>query len=60
MAHQELETNIVGVTVNNPGLCSLVAPNTLGAGDTCEVSTQKIKQDWDDWDLFQVGGIIFF
>jgi Gram-negative porin len=56
--HQELETNIVGVTVNDPLSCSIGSAGALTAD--CSVSTKKIKQDWDDWDLFQVGGIIFF
>jgi hypothetical protein len=50
--HQEVSANIVGVTVTNQFTCTLGAP--------CNLSTQRINQRFDDWDLFQVGGIIFF
>ena len=61
--HQELETDIVGVQVRNNGLgpagsglvCSLI-----DVANTCSTKTKRINQQWDDWDLFQVGGIIFF
>jgi hypothetical protein len=61
--HQELDTDIVGVQVRNNGLgpvgsgfvCSLV-----DVANTCSTKTKRINQSWDDWDLFQVGGIIFF
>jgi hypothetical protein len=42
--HQELEIDLVGFG----GDCG-------GIGDGC-----RRKQGFDDWDLFQVGGIIFF
>jgi hypothetical protein len=51
--HQELDTDIIGVRVTNPLPCSIDAT-------ACQFSTTKINQKWDDWDLFQVGGIIFF
>jgi hypothetical protein len=50
--HQTLDTTIVGVTVTNPLPCAVGAP--------CTFSTQRINQGWEDWDLFQVGGVIFF
>jgi hypothetical protein len=61
--HQEISTNIVGVTANNPFSCALglQAPGgVLSTPGDCSVRTQRIKQSWDDFDLFQVGGIIFF
>jgi hypothetical protein len=51
--HQTLDTTIVGVTVNDPVACSIAATG-------CATSTQRINQSWEDWDLFQVGGVIFF
>ncbi len=62
--HQELETDIIGFQAKNPVSCALgtVAiggQQVPGLGD-CSVSSKRIKQNWDDWDLFQVGGIIFF
>jgi hypothetical protein len=65
--HQSLDTNIVGVTVNDPIGCSAGAGagnfsfnGVAHVGGDCSTSKTKIKQNWDDWDLFQVGGIIFF
>ena len=61
--HQQLETDIVGVTARNPFSCALGLSAPEGVITTpgdCRVRTQKINQKWDDWDLFQVGGIIFF
>jgi hypothetical protein len=50
--HQEVDTDIIGVTVTNPVGCSIGFP--------CNLRTEKINQKWDDFDLFQFGGIIFF
>jgi hypothetical protein len=53
------------VSARNPFSCALglqLAPVPGGVvtpGD-CSVKTKRINQSWDDWDLFQVGGIIFF
>jgi hypothetical protein len=43
--HQEIDLDLVGVEFNPA---------------TGVTSTQRIGQSFDDWDLFQVGGIIFF
>jgi hypothetical protein len=52
--HQELDVNITGYTLTGGGcLGGLISSN-------CQVQSQKIKQNFDDWDLFQIGGIIFF
>jgi hypothetical protein len=46
--HQELDVDLVGFTASYADF-----------GQGC-VNGCKIKQGFDDWDLFQVGGIIFF
>jgi len=56
--HQEVNTDITGVSVDNPVACALVDENVVPG--VCDVSFTKIKQDWDDLDIFQVGGVIFF
>jgi hypothetical protein len=48
--HQELEVDLIGF--------DSTLPLTIGQNG-CENGC-KIKQSFDDWDLFQVGGIIFF
>ena len=59
--HQEMSADIVGLEITNPldaGCLGGLSGNGSGAG--CNVSSTKIHQSFDDWDLFQVGGIIFF
>jgi len=51
--HQEVDVGLVGVEVTNPG-CELVDPAL------CNFSSQRINQGFDDFDIFQVGGVIFF
>jgi hypothetical protein len=62
--HQEVDADILGVTVNNPASCSVGSATSSGGGalvtGDCSVSTKKIHQNFDPWDLFQVGAIIFF
>ena len=45
--HQEIDLDLVGYEASYA--------DPLGCSNGC-----KIKQSFDDWDLFQVGGIIFF
>ena len=45
--HQEADIDFTGVTLN----CE---------GTDCDATKHHISQGFDDWDLFQVGGIIFF
>ena len=59
--HQEMSADIVGLQITNPldpGCLGGLSGAGTGAG--CNVSSTKIHQSFDDWDLFQVGGIIFF
>jgi hypothetical protein len=42
--HQELDVDLQGF-----------GGNVCGVGNSC-----KVKQSFDDWDLFQAGGVIFF
>jgi hypothetical protein len=61
--HQELETDIVGVQVRNNGFGpagSALVCSLIDIANTCSTKTKRINQQWDDWDLFQFGGIIFF
>jgi hypothetical protein len=57
--HQTLDATIVGVSLNDPIGCSAGVGAFKGSGN-CSVNTTKINQSFEDWDLFQVGGIIFF
>ena len=58
--HQEINLDITGISLNNPvGCLGGVGSGVVGEGD-CSTSRRKIHQSFDDWDLFQVGGIIFF
>jgi hypothetical protein len=52
--HQELEVDIRGVSLTGGGCLGGLNP------PACTVNTQRVRQNFDDWDLFQVGGIIFF
>ena len=45
--HQEADIDFTGVTLS----CE---------GTDCDLNKHHISQGFDDWDLFQVGGIIFF
>ncbi len=59
--HQEMNADIIGLQITNPldpGCLGGLSGAGTGAG--CNVSSTKIHQCFDDWDLFQVGGIIFF
>jgi len=56
--HQEVDTDITGVRVTNPFACGLISEDVVPVA--CNVTETKIKQNWEDWDLFQVGGVIFF
>jgi hypothetical protein len=63
--HQELDTDITGVALKDPVSCALglgldAEGEINSPNGNCSVSTKRIRQNWDDWDLFQVGGIIFF
>ncbi len=50
--HQEISLDLVGVTQNF---------FECNGGDVCSsVTKQRVGQGFDDWDLFQIGGIIFF
>jgi hypothetical protein len=44
--HQEVDMNLIGYTASYTG---------EGCTNGC-----KIKQSFEDWNLFQLGGIIFF
>jgi hypothetical protein len=54
--HQEIDVDITGFSLEDSGGLCLQGLNP-GA---CAVTKTKINQKFDDWDLFQVGGIIFF
>jgi hypothetical protein len=54
--HQELDVDLVGYQVTNFDTGSCNEDDITG----CQFSKKKINQGFDDWDLFQVGGIIFF
>jgi hypothetical protein len=47
--HQEVNLSLIGFGQNIQGL-----------GLVESVTSQKVKQSFDSWDLFQVGGVIFF
>jgi hypothetical protein len=49
--HQEVDVDFVALTGDF---------TAAGIAAGVPFSTQKINQSFDDWDLFQVGGIIFF
>jgi hypothetical protein len=50
--HQEISLDLVGFTQNI---------FECNGGDVCaSVSKQRVGQGFDDWDLFQIGGVIFF
>jgi hypothetical protein len=51
--HQELDASFVGFAIDDPQDC-------FEDGEGCGVTKTNIKEKFDDWDLFQVGGIIFF
>jgi hypothetical protein len=46
--------------MNNPLSCSVGGAGGFNNPPDCSVTTSKIKQSWEDWDLFQIGGVIFF
>ena len=52
--HQSIDVDLTGVV-------SSIDPLNCGPGD-CAVSFERtrVKQSFEDWDLFQIGGIIFF
>jgi hypothetical protein len=52
--HQEIDVDITGFSLSGENCFGGINP------DECTVNKTRIKQDFDDWDLFQVGGIIFF
>jgi hypothetical protein len=54
--HQTLSASFIGYDVSNGG----DVDGCFDEGNNCQVSTRRIRQSFDDWDLFQVGGIIFF
>jgi len=56
--HQSLDTSIKTFEVS--GDRGLGTAGCVIGIETCTVTTGTLKQKWDDWDLFQVGGIIFF
>ncbi len=41
-------------------MTSSAITQTIEADGDVFVSEQKVGQGFDDWDLFQVGGVIFF
>jgi hypothetical protein len=55
--HQSLDANFVGLSFDDPASCFNSKGKTAG---NCDVSKTSLKDSFDDWDLFQVGGIIFF
>jgi hypothetical protein len=55
--HQEMDATFTGFSI--VGTNNEVSECVIVDGG-CTVRSQKIKQSFDDWDLFQVGGIIFF
>ena len=58
--HQSIDLDITGISLNDPvGCLGGAGSGVTGAGD-CSVTRSKINQSFEDWDLFQVGGIIFF
>jgi hypothetical protein len=58
--HQEVDVDLVGISVTNPNTVNCNIDNVGFDTSGCTFSSQKVKQKFDDWDLFQVGGIIFF
>jgi hypothetical protein len=52
--HQEVDVDITGFSLTGAGCLGGLDP------DNCTVKKQRINQSFDDWDLFQLGGIIFF
>ncbi len=50
--HQELDVDITGFVQE----AEIVAPGVFDA----RVKRQRVNQSFDDWDLFQIGGVIFF
>ena len=58
--HQEIDLDITGVSLNDPvGMPRRSRIWRHWRGD-CSVTRSKIHQGFEDWDLFQVGGVIFF
>jgi hypothetical protein len=55
--HHEMDANFIGYSINGnneqKNECVL-------AGSGCSVSSTKLKDSFDDWDLLQIGGVIFF
>ena len=51
--HQQASIDFTGFSQNIDG-------NVFGFVNDASVSKSKVGQGFDDWDLFQVGGIIFF
>ena len=54
--HQELDVDLVGYQATNFDTGSCNEEDITG----CQFSKSRVKQSFDDFDLFQVGGIIFF
>jgi hypothetical protein len=59
--HQEVDVDLVGIQVNNfgAGNCTVNGPAATDLSG-CQFSKKRVNQAFDDWDLFQLGGIIFF
>jgi hypothetical protein len=55
--HQELDASFIGYSIGNN---NAEANDCFEGNAGCEVTTTRLKDSFDDWDLFQVGGIIFF
>ena len=47
--HQEVDVSYVGITSS----CNI-------GGNDCSFDFTNVKQSFDDWDVFQIGGVIFF
>jgi hypothetical protein len=56
--HQEMDATFTGFSIDGDN--EEVDDCVFEDNTTCSVSKTKLKDSFDDWDLFQVGGIIFF
>ena len=57
--HQEVDANFIGYSLLNEDFKGNGAKECFEDGK-CAVRSQKLHDSFDDWDLFQIGGIIFF
>jgi hypothetical protein len=55
--HQTMDANFVGYSINGNAEDK---NECVFDGQDCSVSKTKLKDSFDDWDLLQIGGVIFF